>query len=268
MNHVQSAAELLVHIQRLQRDCIYRQIHRSFYIEGVRNFIRAIDHHHQISAIVSTIVYSEKLLTAPTARKLVRQARRSGTPCVSLTPEQFRQISCTERTSGVGAILAQPWSRLSDISPRAGLCWIVLETVRSPGNLGTLIRTSEAFGGAGLILLGDRIDPFSPDVVRAAMGAMFCQTFVRTQVAALQSWVDQHQCMVMGASPDGTKSIHQVNYPHSTLLFLGEERQGLTQPQRSLCQQLVRIPMVGTADSLNVAIAGSLMMYEIYRSRL
>ncbi|CAN1209523.1 hypothetical protein TUMEXPCC7403_04825 [Tumidithrix helvetica PCC 7403] len=78
----------------------------------------------------------------------------------------------------------------------------------------------------------------------------------------------QQNCTVIGASPDGAVDLHQIEYPHSTLLFLGEERQGLTPIQRSLCQQLVRIPMVGAADSLNLAIAGSLMMYEVYRSRL
>ncbi|MGB8697855.1 MAG: RNA methyltransferase [Thermosynechococcaceae cyanobacterium] len=254
----------LAEIRKLQCDRTYRDACQTFYIEGVRNFIRAHDHQFQLS----TIVYSEKLLTAPLARKLVRQARRSGIVCLSITPEQFRQVSCTERASGVGAIAIQPWSRLSEISPSAGLCWVVLETVRSPGNFGTLIRTSDAFGGAGFILIGSRIDPFDPDVIRASMGSIFGQTFVRTDLSALQRWVRQHQCTVIGASPDGTMDLHRLTHPPSTLLFLGEERQGLTQTQRNLCQQLVRIPMTGTADSLNLAIAGSLMMYEMYRSSL
>jgi RNA methyltransferase, TrmH family len=256
--------DLLAQIKKLQCDRSYRDARQSFYIEGVRNFIWALDNQLQLS----TIIYSEKLLIVPPARKRVRQARRSGIPCVSVTPELFRQISVTEHASGIGAVVMQPWSRLSQISPQAGLCWVVLETVRSPGNLGTLIRTSEAFGGAGFILLGSQIDPFRPDVVRASMGAIFRQQFVRTQLPALQAWRKQHQCMIIGASPDGTKNLCQLNYPNSTLLFLGEERKGLTSTQRDLCQQLVRIPMTGAADSLNLAIAGSLMLYEIYRSKL
>jgi RNA methyltransferase, TrmH family len=81
---------------------------------------------------IAKIVFSEKLLTAPLARKLVRNARRSGVRYINLTPEQFRRISRTEKASGVGAIAHQPWCKLLDISPNAGLCWVVVETVQSP----------------------------------------------------------------------------------------------------------------------------------------
>jgi RNA methyltransferase, TrmH family len=262
--HDQSIKTQLVQIQQLQRDRRIRESCKSFYVEGVRSFVWAID--NKLS--ISKIVYSEKLLIAPLARKLVRQSRRAGIPCLSITPEQFRQISRAERVSGVGAVIQQPWAKLAEISPTEGLCWVVLDTVRSPGNLGALIRTSEAFGGAGFILLGDRIDPFDPDVVRPSMGAIFRQLFVRSNVQALRTWVRQQHCTVIGASPDGEVDLHQLQYPPATLLFLGEEREGLTTTQRNLCQQLVRIPMVGTADSLNLAIAGSLLMYEVFRSRL
>jgi RNA methyltransferase, TrmH family len=143
----------------------------------------------------------------------------------------------------------------------------VLETVRSPGNLGTLIRTSEAFGGTGFIFIGNKIDPFDPDVVRASMSSSFSQKFVRTSYRALGNWLQHHDCMAIGASPDGSVDIHKFNYQQSTLLFLGEERLGLTQQQRELCQHFVRIPMLGAVDSLNLAVAGSLLMYEVYRSQ-
>lgn len=253
----------LAAVEKLHFDRKHRDASRLFYIEGVRNFVGAIDNGFDLS----TILYSEKLLIAPVARKLVRRARRSGIDTISLTPEQFRRISYTERASGVGAIARQRWFNLQNISPQTGLCWIVLETVRSPGNLGTLIRTSEAVGGAGFILISKHVEPYAPDVVRAAMGAIFRQQFVCTNFAALHDWIHRHRCQVIGASPDGTTDLHQFNYPSSTLLFLGEERQGLTPQQRDLCQHLVRIPMVGTADSLNLAVAGSLLMYEVYRSR-
>lgn len=253
----------LAEVKKLQIDRKYRDASGLFYIEGVRNFIKACDRNLDLCKIL----FSEKLLTAPSARKLVRHARRSGVNCISLTPEQFRSISHTEKASGVGAIVRQHWSGLYDVSPKAGLCWVVLETVRSPGNLGTLIRTSEAVGGAGFIFLGKRVDPFDPDVVRASMGAIFHQKFVRTTFNSLAPWIHRHHFHVVGASPDGATDLHQFDYPRSTLLFLGEERQGLTQQQRDLCQYLVRIPMVGMADSLNLAVAGSLLMYEVYRSR-
>ncbi|MEM7727410.1 MAG: RNA methyltransferase [Cyanobacteria bacterium P01_A01_bin.45] len=253
----------IAEIRKLQNHRTYRNTSRQFYVEGVRNFIRVIDNKFD----VSTIIYSEKLLTSAIARMLVRRSRRAGIPCLKVTPEQFRNISHTEKASGVGAIVRQHWTKLHEISLNKGLCWTVLETVRSPGNLGTLIRTSEAFGGAGFILLGDSIDPFDSNVVRASMGSIYNQKFIRTGYSKLQKWLHVHNCTAIGASPDGAIDFHQFDYPSQTLIFLGEERQGLTQKQRDLCQHLVRIPIASTVDSLNLGIAGSLMIYEVYRKR-
>ncbi|MGL5805628.1 MAG: TrmH family RNA methyltransferase [Xenococcaceae cyanobacterium] len=262
-NEILSVESTLVKIEKLQRDRRYRDACKLFYIEGVKNFVRAIDNNFELV----TIIYSEKLLTAPLARKLVRQSRRAGTYTLSVTPEQFRRISKTEKASGIGAIVRQRWFGLHNVLPNAGLCWIVLETVRNTGNLGTLIRTSEALGGAGFILVGTSIDPYDPNIVRPSMSAIFRQKLIRTNFDRLQNWMRRHHCQAIGASSDGTIAIDRFKYPQSTILFLGEERQGLTQKQRDLCQSLVKIPMIGEADSLNLAVAGSLMMYEVYRSR-
>jgi RNA methyltransferase, TrmH family len=248
--------------EQLYRERSTRDRLGLFYVEGVRNFIRAIDLQFEID----TIIYSEKLLTAPVARKLVRRSRRQGVGTISVTPEQFRQISYSERASGVAAIVRQKWSKLAHISPDSGLCWIVLETVRSAGNLGTLIRTSEAIGGAGFIFLGRSIDPFHPDVLRASMGGLYAQHLVRTELTTLSTWARRYQCPTIGAAVDGRVDLHQFDYPRSSLIFLGEERSGLTPQQRDCCQHLVRIPMEGTADSLNLGVAGSLFLYEVYRS--
>jgi RNA methyltransferase, TrmH family len=250
-------------VRRLQADRTHRDTRRTFFVEGVRNVVHAIESGFHIE----TLVYSEKLLIVPIARRLVRDRCRSGTPTFHVSPEAFRQVSTTPRASGVGAIVAQRWSPLHGASPRAGLCWVVLEAVRSAGNLGSLIRTSEAIGGAGFILVGPRIDPFDPAVVRAAMGSLFRQTLIRTNDRSLRNWVRRHRCRVIGASPDGSADLHHFDYPRPTILVLGEERQGLTPPQRELCSDLVRIPMLGVADSLNLAVAGSLLLYEVYRAR-
>ncbi|MDY6783191.1 MAG: RNA methyltransferase [Cyanobacteriota bacterium] len=253
----------LAEVEKLRANRKYRNASGLFYTEGVRNFVQVCDNQFEIA----TLLFSEQLLTAPLARKLVRQKRRSGVPTIPLTPEQFRRISYTHRASGVAAIARQRWFPLQEISPQGGLCWVALETVRSPGNLGTLIRTSEAVGGAGFIFIGRRIDPFDPDVLRASMGALFRQKFVRTTLSAMREFISNHRFQAIGASPEGTIDLHHFDYPRSPLLLLGEERRGLTSEQRDLCQHLVRIPMVGAADSLNLAVAGSLLMYEIYRSR-
>ena len=129
------------------------------------------------------------------------------------------------------------------------------------------MRSSAATGSAGFILIGDKIDPFDPAVVRATMGAFFKQSIVRTTAAQLGSWAREHKIQVIGASPDGGEDYRQVSYTHPAVLMLGDERKGLTDEQRRMCNRLVRIPMAEGMDSLNVAVAGSLLMYEVFRSQ-
>lgn len=255
--------QTLEEIGRLLIDRAHREARRAFFFEGVRNVVHALEAGFRIE----TLIYSERLLIVPIARRLVREQCRSGTPTLQVSPEEFRQLSTTPRASGVGAIVAQRWAPLHGSSPKTGLCWVLLEAVRSEGNLGTLIRTSEAVGGAGFILMGNRIDPYAPAVVRAAMGAIFRQTFIRTTARSFSNWVRRHRCRVIGASPSGADDLHHFAYPRPTILALGEERGGLSSAQIGLCTDQVRIPMIGAADSLNLAVAGSLFLYEVYRSR-
>ena len=243
------ARSTLDEIKRLQADRAHRDARRTFFVEGVRNVVQAIENGFPIESLVC----SETLLIVPIARRLVRDRHRSGTPTLHVSPETFRQISTTHHASGVGAIVSQRWSPLHGASPRVGLCWVVLEAVRTGGNFGSLIRTSEAIGGAGFILVGPRLDPFDPAVVRASMGALFRQTFIRTNGPSLRNWLRRHRCRVVGASPEGPTELHRFDYPRPTILVLGEERQGLSSFLRDLCSDLFRIPMVGAADSLNIA---------------
>src|SRR5215831_12514442 len=217
-----NTAPVLAKILRLQDDRRYRDRYGLFFVEGVRNFVRAVDNRFA----VDTLVYSERLLTKPLARKLVRRLKRDGVPYAPVSPEQFRSVSRTERASGVAAIVRQQVRRLEDIAPRNNECWTALGHVRSPGNFGTLIRTSAATGGAGFILVGDSIDPFDPVVVRATMGALFRQTFVRTSADRHSRWVKLHKLHVVGASPDGSEDYDRVRYFGPVLLFLGTERSG------------------------------------------
>ena len=248
-------------IGQLQNDRLYRDRRGLFFIEGVRNFVEAVDHRYPLEALF----YSEKLLTNPIARKLVRRLKRRGVPFARVTPDQFRSVSKSERASGIGAVLRQRIMHLEQIRLDQHQCWTALSYVRSPGNLGSLVRTSAASGGSGFIFLGDSIDPFDPPLVRATMGALFKQRLVRTTAKQLRSWVRDHNVQVIGASADGPLEYDKASYSRPVLLMLGGERKGLTQDQRSICHQTVRIPMMDGMDSLNLAVAGSLLMYQAFR---
>jgi RNA methyltransferase, TrmH family len=121
----------LTRIRKLQGDRRYRDQHRLFFIEGVRNFVEAVDHKFPIE----TLLYSEKLLTAPLARKFVRQLKRAGVPFARVSPEAFRSISRAERASGIAAILHQRIQTVEQIQPDRFPCWTVLSQVQSLGNL-------------------------------------------------------------------------------------------------------------------------------------
>jgi RNA methyltransferase, TrmH family len=245
-------------VKHLHQHRSTREQKKLFFAEGIRNFFRATEHGYAICAIV----YTKMLCQHAKVRQKVAQLAEAGTALFALTPEEFRAIGFAEHASGIGLLLEY------QIHPLEVCChgtWLVLETVRNTGNLGTLLRTNAATGGAGLILLGQTIDPFSPETVRASMGSIFAQKIVRSSLVQFGQFAREHGFAPIGASPDGECEYHRLGYPESTFLLLGEERKGLTQAQRELCQTLVRIPMQPDTDSLNLGIAGSLLLYEKYR---
>jgi RNA methyltransferase, TrmH family len=227
-----------------------------FYIEGLRNVEQAVKHHAHIEALI--VCYS--LLRLPFAQKLVRHERRKGTLVVEVTPNVMYGLGQLEDPQGIGAILRQHWQPLSDVKAGNELCWLALQTVRSPGNLGSILRTSDAVGGAGLIVLGKSIDPYDPATVRATMGALFRQQFVGTSESEFRRWKKRSPFLLVGTSPSAPVDYHSLTYQAPTILLMGGERKGLPLELESICDVMVRIPMVGQNDSLNLAVATSIML--------
>lgn len=255
-------APILSKIKKLQNERIYRDRKKLFFAEGIRNFVEAVDNNHHIE----TLIYSEKLLISPIARKILRRLKREGVPFARASPEEFRAASRTERASGIAAIFRQNVLSLEQIKSGEHICWTALSRIRSLGNLGTLIRTSAAIGAGGFILIGDEIDAYDPGVVRPTMGAIFRQKIVRATAAQFRSWAKINKLSIVGASPAGSINYNEIRYASPTILMLGNERSGLTPNEKAACQHLIRIPMCKGIDSLNVAVAGSLLMYEVFRS--
>ncbi|MCG8510647.1 MAG: RNA methyltransferase, partial [Rhodospirillales bacterium] len=191
--------------------------------------------------------------------------RRLGVPVSKVSPEAFRSISTTDRASGVAAVVRQDVATLDCVDPIGTMFWIVLESVRSSGNLGTLLRTSAAVGGSGFIMLSKQIDPYNPAVVRSSMGALFRQRYVRTDLRQLWHWVRDHHLQLIGVSPGGDTCFTKPMYHRPTLIALGNERTGLSESVADRCHATVRIPMLPETDSLNLGAAGALMMYEVAR---
>jgi RNA methyltransferase, TrmH family len=240
-----------------------REKTRLFYVEGVRFVHQAIQHR----VPVETLVICRPLLRHPVAQRILHQQQRKGTVILEVTPQIMESLSLGHDSQGIGAVVHQQWEPLAEIKPANELCWIVLSLLRTPGNLGTMLRTSEAVGGAGIILLGSATDPYDPPTVRATMGALFAQRLVRATLTEFSRWKQRYRCQLIGTSPTAPTDYRSLKYHPPTLLLMGEERQGLTPELQTLCDGMARIPMVGKADSLNVAVAAGVMLYEVFNQR-
>ncbi|HTU26399.1 MAG TPA: RNA methyltransferase [Pirellulales bacterium] len=241
-----------------------RDASRNLWIEGARSFIAACDAGLEFEAVVCSPI----LLRCSVAEMLARRLAARGIRRWKLSPEQFRQVSMASRASGIGAIVRQRWTRLDDVPRRSGLGWLVIESIRSPGNLGTILRTAEAVGIGGVIFLGPRPDPFDPAVVRACMGGIFSLPLVRTSAEAVARWAELRQVTLVGLAPQAPRLWTELPTETEVGLVLGDERNGLSVEAQRLCGTLVRLPMTGRADSLNVGVAAGVAMYELVRRSL
>ncbi|HTX78633.1 MAG TPA: RNA methyltransferase, partial [Longilinea sp.] len=145
-----------------------------------------------------------------------------------------------------------------------GDLYIALDAVQDPGNLGTILRTGDAVGGKGVILLDHSTDPFDPATVRGSMGAIFSQNLIKATLDEFGDWKKRNHCKVIGTSGAAEYNYHQYRFSTPMVLLMGSERQGLTENHIALCDDVVKIPMVGRSDSLNLAVATAVVLYEIF----
>jgi TrmH family RNA methyltransferase len=144
---------------------------------------------------------------------------------------------------------------------------VALYEVRDPGNLGTVIRTADAAGVNGVILVGQTCDPFSVEAVRATMGSLFAMPVAAAKFAELNAWRAKAGARMVAASMRGSRAHDKADYGQRSVVLMGNEQAGLPVEVENECDELVRIPMMGAADSLNLASAASVMIYEVWRSR-
>jgi RNA methyltransferase, TrmH family len=208
-----------------------------------------------------------ELLTSEVGLNLVREQQQRGVETFEVSADVFQSIAMKDAPVGIGAVLRQQWLPLAQVSVLAGDLWVALDEVADPGNLGTILRTIDAVGGKGIILLDRSTDPYDPTAIRASMGALFSQKLVKASFEEFAIWKRTQQVALVGTSGGAAQDYQLVHYPAGLVVLMGSEREGLDEDHMRLCDQMVRIPMAGRSDSLNLAVATGVVIYEIFNQQ-
>lgn len=256
---ITSKANAQVKAVRALRNKRERDRSGLFLAESARVVAEALAAGAKVEAL---LVVGERL--APEERGLVARARATGATVLEVAPEVYDSVSFRGDPDSLAAVVRKRRDSLP-AKPAGELSWVAVHEVQHPGNLGTLVRTSDAAGGAGVVLTGTAADPYHPVAVRGSLGAIFWQRVVETTPAEFDAWVRAYGARVVGTSPAGGVDYRQADYSPPVVVLSGSERVGLSPAQLALCDEVVRIPMAGHVDSLNLSVATALVLYEVYR---
>ncbi len=237
-----------------------------FVVEGIWHVGEACAAH----ANVEFICYAPELLTSDFARRLIQEQSESGVPCLAVSGETFSSLASKDNPQGLLAVVRQPRGQLDDLSAENFACGVALVAPQDPGNIGTILRTVDAVGASGLLLLDDRAhkqfsaDPYHPQAVRASMGAIFWYPVVAATFSNFVNWAKEKRYHIYGTSAHSSEDYRSVEgYEQPLVLLMGSEREGLSPDQSAVCEKILRIPMHGRVTSLNLAVATGLMLYSI-----
>ncbi|HVY85035.1 MAG TPA: RNA methyltransferase [Caulobacterales bacterium] len=231
-----------------------------FLAEGARLASEAAE----LNIWPDVLLVAEAALERAQVRLLIDAAEVRGVRCVETNEALLTQISKRDNPQTVIGAYRQ---RLADLDALAGDFVIALEGVRDPGNLGTILRTADSVGADGVVLLGPSCDPFSVEAVRASMGSIFAVPIARASFADLLAFKRTRGATLIGASLKGQPLDSEAPAPKRAIILMGNEQSGLPPEMEAACDWLVRIPMRGRADSLNLAVATAVMMYDLWRRR-
>ncbi len=185
---------------------------------------------------------------------------------IETTPDILSKMSGKENPQAVLGVYRQPETDLGAIDRTTAPLWIVAQAMRDPGNIGTVLRTGDAVGAGGLILIDDCADPFSVEAVRASMGALFTQKIATAQWDEFVPWLRSGEGQFVGTSLRTETDYLDAQYDQPCFLLVGNESQGLPADYEDECDMLVKMPMLGRADSLNAAVAAAVMSYQVRAS--
>ena len=243
----------------------FRQKEKKFLVEGVRLVEEAFASDWRLESFV----YTPEALQLDRSAQLLKEAENRCQQVLQVTPGIMAEISDTETPQGILAVLWQPEYALADVLPPGQIpLVVVVDGVQDPGNLGTIIRSADAAGATGVILLKGTVDLYNPKTLRSTMGSLFHLPVIPGEEApnALEYLASAGVSLILG-DPAGSTPIDHINLQQAVALVVGNEGAGPGNEALQFKHNKAAIPMPGRAESLNVAMAASIMLYEAVRQR-
>jgi TrmH family RNA methyltransferase len=251
-----------VKLLRSLRDKKARKAEGLFLAEGLRILTEARDS----GRLPEIVAFSAEGAKHPLAAEIIAATEAAGGDAIEATPDILSKMSGKDNPQMLLGAYRQAETTLERIDRAAAPLWIVAQALRDPGNIGTILRTGDAVGAGGLILIDDCADPFSVEAVRASMGAIFTQEIATARWPEFLTWLRSGEGQLVGTSLKATQDYLDAEYRQPCFLLIGNEQQGLPADFEAECDLLVKIPMAGRADSLNAAMATAVMAFAIRAS--
>ncbi len=247
-----------------------------FLVEGYREIRRALEK----GVTLKELYFSSEWFLGENEPALIEQARAAGAQAVELSKEAFAKVAYRERPDGLLAVAPQ-WKRelrdLGEILERKAAgsgdpalqapFLLVVEAIEKPGNLGTILRSADAAGCDAVIVCDPVTDIFNPNVVRASTGVLFSVPLVVEESARVLAWLKERRIQTVATTPAAERIYSEVDLRGALAVVMGSEQYGLSEFWLKECDVPVRIPMAGQADSLNVAMATIITLFEAVRQR-
>jgi TrmH family RNA methyltransferase len=251
-----------VKLLRSLRDKKARREHGLFLAEGLRILAEARDS----GRLPEIVAFSSEGARHPLAAEIIAATEAAGGDAIQTTPDILSKMSGKDNPQMVLGAYRETDHSLHLIDRRTAPLWFVAQELRDPGNIGTILRTGDAVGAGGLILIDDCADPFSVEAVRASMGAVFTQRIAAARWDEFLPWLRSGDGQLVGTSLKATDDYLEADYQAPCFLLIGNEQHGLPEAYEAECDSLVKIPMAGRADSLNAAIAAAVMAFAVKAS--
>lgn len=228
----------------------------AFLAEGLKIVTEAVE----LGRPPRILLYGPEAGDHPLLKAAIRATLEAGGDVIEVTRDILEKVSRRDNPQTVVAVFDQSFAPIGALHGRDGV-FVALHAVRDPGNLGTIVRTADAAGCGGVILVGECCDPFSVEAVRATMGSIFAVPICRLSIPEFLAWREGWPGSVVGTLLTATVDHRSADYRRPTLLLMGNEQQGLTPELAAACDVNVKIPMRGRADSLNLSVATGIMIY-------